>query len=149
MYPYTLPFLAGHSDFATTKRYVHPQIDTVRTAIEKAREARTSARIGQSGKKMAAASGRRRRVKLCGDKELSGAPGVTRTPDLLVRSQTLYPTELRAQRVGLFSIYRVGPSSATCFRSAFVLNDPAPVTQTPIAPRPMAWRHTAARSPGR
>ena len=26
-----------------------------------------------------------------------GAPGVTRTPDLLVRSQTLYPTELRAQ----------------------------------------------------
>src|ERR1700731_2687853 len=26
----------------------------------------------------------------------SGAPGGTRTPDLLVRSQTLYPTELRA-----------------------------------------------------
>src|SRR6476661_668254 len=29
---------------------------------------------------------------------LSGAPGMTRTCDLLVRSQTLYPTELRAQR---------------------------------------------------
>ena len=29
-----------------------------------------------------------------------GAPGVTRTPDLLVRSQTLYPTELRAQNRG-------------------------------------------------
>jgi len=28
---------------------------------------------------------------------LSGAPGGTRTPDLLVRSQTLYPTELRAR----------------------------------------------------
>ncbi len=28
-----------------------------------------------------------------------GAPGGTRTPDLLVRSQTLYPTELRARRV--------------------------------------------------
>ena len=27
-----------------------------------------------------------------------GAPGVIRTPDLLVRSQTLYPTELRARR---------------------------------------------------
>ena len=26
-----------------------------------------------------------------------GAPGGTRTPDLLVRSQTLYPTELRAR----------------------------------------------------
>src|SRR6516164_10885196 len=29
----------------------------------------------------------------------SGAPGGTRTPDLLVRSQTLYPTELRAHRM--------------------------------------------------
>jgi hypothetical protein len=28
---------------------------------------------------------------------LSGAPGEIRTPDLLVRSQTLYPTELRAR----------------------------------------------------
>src|ERR1700741_2374096 len=28
--------------------------------------------------------------------EKYGAPGGTRTPDLLVRSQTLYPTELRA-----------------------------------------------------
>ena len=26
-----------------------------------------------------------------------GAPGVTRTPDLLIRSQSLYPSELRAQ----------------------------------------------------
>ncbi len=29
---------------------------------------------------------------------LRGAPGEIRTPDLLVRSQTLYPTELRAHR---------------------------------------------------
>ena len=29
--------------------------------------------------------------------EKYGAPGGTRTPDLLVRSQTLYPTELRAR----------------------------------------------------
>ena len=29
---------------------------------------------------------------------LFGAPGEIRTPDLLVRSQTLYPTELRAQK---------------------------------------------------
>ena len=28
----------------------------------------------------------------------SGAPGGIRTPDLLVRSQTLYPAELRARR---------------------------------------------------
>ena len=30
--------------------------------------------------------------------EGSGAPGESRTPDLLVRSQTLYPAELRARR---------------------------------------------------
>ena len=29
---------------------------------------------------------------------ICGAPGEIRTPDLLVRSQTLYPTELRAHR---------------------------------------------------
>ena len=28
---------------------------------------------------------------------MSGAPGEIRTPDLVVRSHTLYPTELRAQ----------------------------------------------------
>jgi hypothetical protein len=31
----------------------------------------------------------------------NGAPGEIRTPDLLVRSQTLYPTELRARNAGL------------------------------------------------
>lgn len=34
--------------------------------------------------------------------EKYGAPGGTRTPDLLVRSQTLYPTELRAHPWLLF-----------------------------------------------
>jgi hypothetical protein len=32
--------------------------------------------------------------------EKRNAPGVTRTPDLLIRSQTLYPTELRARKAG-------------------------------------------------
>jgi len=27
--PYTLGYLAGHSDFSTTKRYMHPQAQTV------------------------------------------------------------------------------------------------------------------------
>ena len=40
MDPYTLAYLAGHSDFSTTKRYVHPQADTVRSAMERAHEAR-------------------------------------------------------------------------------------------------------------
>src|ERR1700758_5505601 len=30
MDPYTLAYLAGHSDFSTTRRYVHPQAHTVR-----------------------------------------------------------------------------------------------------------------------
>ena len=42
MDPYTLAYLAGHSDFSTTKRYVHPQADTVRSAMERAHEARGS-----------------------------------------------------------------------------------------------------------
>jgi integrase len=38
MDPYTLGYLAGHGDFSTTKRYVHPQDYTVRDAMERARE---------------------------------------------------------------------------------------------------------------
>src|SRR5208283_2364734 len=30
----------GHSDFSTTRRYVHPQADTVRSAMERARNGR-------------------------------------------------------------------------------------------------------------
>ncbi|MBM3763110.1 MAG: hypothetical protein FJW36_23055 [Acidobacteria bacterium] len=48
MDPYTLAYLAGHSDFATTKRYVHPQADTIRAAIEKAEEAQTRHKIRHS-----------------------------------------------------------------------------------------------------
>jgi integrase len=39
MDPYTLGYLAGHSDFATTRRYVHPQAHTIMEAIERARNA--------------------------------------------------------------------------------------------------------------
>jgi integrase len=37
MDPYTLAYLAGHSDFSTTRRYIHPQAHTVRAAMERAR----------------------------------------------------------------------------------------------------------------
>ena len=37
MDPYTLAYLAGHSDFSTTRRYVHPQAETIRAAMERAR----------------------------------------------------------------------------------------------------------------
>ena len=32
--PYTLAYLAGHSDFGTTRRYVHPNLNTAREALE-------------------------------------------------------------------------------------------------------------------
>ncbi|MEO8661315.1 MAG: tyrosine-type recombinase/integrase, partial [Bryobacteraceae bacterium] len=35
--PYTLACLAGHSDFSTTRRYVHPQAETIKAAMERAR----------------------------------------------------------------------------------------------------------------
>jgi integrase len=37
MDPWTLAHLAGHRDMAITKRYVHPQAETVRAAMERAR----------------------------------------------------------------------------------------------------------------
>lgn len=44
MDPYTLGYLAGHSDFSTTRRYVHPQVHTVREAIERARNGHDAAK---------------------------------------------------------------------------------------------------------
>jgi integrase len=35
--PYTLAYLAGHSHFGTTRRYVHPNLNTAREALERAR----------------------------------------------------------------------------------------------------------------
>jgi integrase len=37
MDPWTLAYLAGHRDMTITKRYIHPQIQTVLAAVERAR----------------------------------------------------------------------------------------------------------------
>jgi hypothetical protein len=37
MDPWTLAYLAGHRDMNITKRYVHPQEQTIMDAMEKAR----------------------------------------------------------------------------------------------------------------
>jgi hypothetical protein len=50
MDPFTLAYLAGHSDFSTTKRYVHPQAHTVRLAMERAREAQGRHNSGHKNK---------------------------------------------------------------------------------------------------
>ncbi len=51
MDPYTLAYLAGHSDFGMTRRYVHPQTETVRAAIERAQAAGGGHSFGHSDPK--------------------------------------------------------------------------------------------------
>ncbi len=48
--PYTLAYLAGHSDFGTTRRYVHPNLNTAREALEKARKAQGGHKSGHNPK---------------------------------------------------------------------------------------------------
>lgn len=38
MDPWTLAYLAGHRDMNITKRYVHPQEQTIRAAMDRAHE---------------------------------------------------------------------------------------------------------------
>lgn len=49
MDPYTLAYLAGYSDFSTTKRYVHPQKESVLAAMAKVAEVRDNCKSGYSG----------------------------------------------------------------------------------------------------
>lgn len=53
--PYTLAYLAGHSDFGTTRRYVHPNLNTAREALERARVAQGGHKFGHSAKNSATA----------------------------------------------------------------------------------------------
>ncbi len=57
MDPYTLAYLAGHRDFSTTRRYVHPQADTIRAAMERARKAQAGHNSGHSDEKLEKATG--------------------------------------------------------------------------------------------
>jgi integrase len=50
MDPYTLSYLAGHSSFVTTKRYVHPQADTVLTAMKRVKNAKGGYKSGYNPK---------------------------------------------------------------------------------------------------
>jgi integrase len=48
MDPYSLGYLAGHGDFSTTRRYVHPQAHTILEAIDRARNAQGGHRNGHN-----------------------------------------------------------------------------------------------------
>jgi len=89
MDPYTLAYLAGHSDFSTTKRYVHPQTETVLAAFERARQARTGHSFRHSDEKPAEAPCAPAAVTINDFSDLVGRGEWIRTTDLLVPNQAL------------------------------------------------------------
>jgi len=50
MDPWTLAYLAGHRDMNITKRYVHPQEQSIRVAMDRARVAASGHTFGHTGK---------------------------------------------------------------------------------------------------
>jgi integrase len=91
---WTLARIAGHSSIAISSRYVHPSED----AIQNAMSLLGGHKIGHSPKTEGIKHESRPPQLLKGMKK-SGAPGEIRTPDLLLRRQSLYPAELRARLV--------------------------------------------------
>jgi integrase len=89
MDPYTLAYLAGHSDFSTTKRYVHPQAETVRAAMERVHGAKGGHSFGHSKQKAAEAPSAPAAATNNDFSDLNGRGEWIRTTDLLVPNQAL------------------------------------------------------------
>ena len=89
MDPYTLAYLAGHSDFATTKRYVHPQAHTILEAMERVRKTADEHSFGHSDKKPAKSTDSLMTDNRMKREELDGRGEWIRTTDLLVPNQAL------------------------------------------------------------
>jgi integrase len=53
MDPYALAYYAGHTSFVTTRRYVHPNMETGRAAMERAREAQGGHKNGHNDDRVA------------------------------------------------------------------------------------------------
>ena len=51
MDPRTLAYLGGHRDMNLTKRYVHPQEQTIRAAMDRAQVANSGRTFGHTGQK--------------------------------------------------------------------------------------------------
>ena len=89
MDPYTLAYLAGHSDFSTTRRYVHPQVDTIREAMDRVRKARGGHNSGHSDLKPVQGTNAGNAANGMNVGELVGRGEWIRTTDLLVPNQAL------------------------------------------------------------
>ena len=101
---WTLSYLAGHRDMAIARRYVHPQLENILgTLLPQLAMNKTGIAPNQ--------------LILKGE---DGALGRIRTLGLLVRSQTLYPAELRARnRAGTSNVstWAVGVNPAAALFS--------------------------------
>jgi integrase len=62
MDPYTLAYFAGHGDFSTTRRYVHPNMESARAAIERAGAASGGHSSGHTGEMAKSAQSERETV---------------------------------------------------------------------------------------
>ena len=82
---------AGHSDFATTRRYVHPEVTTVLAAMEKAGAALGGHSFGHTEKTLGLVPAAAMPGTGYLYEGLGGTPERIRTSDLLLRRQTLYP----------------------------------------------------------
>ena len=89
MDPYTLAYLAGHGDFSTTRRYVHPQADTVREAMERARKAWGGHNSGHNDQKLVEPTNAGNADNGMDSDGLVGRGEWIRTTDLLVPNQAL------------------------------------------------------------
>jgi len=89
MDPYTLAYLAGHSDFSTTKRYVHPPANTVREAMERAQHARGGHNSGHTAEKLSEYTDTATQGNELNVEGIDGRGERIRTSDLLVPNQAL------------------------------------------------------------
>jgi hypothetical protein len=84
MDPYILGYLARHSDFSTTQRYVHPQAHTIIEAIERARNAQGGHNSGHKSERAAETPPAQTPVTSNDFSGLVGRGEWIRTTDLLV-----------------------------------------------------------------
>ena len=84
MDPYTLAYLAGHSDFSTTRRYVHPQKETVLDAMKRAQSEKGGHSFGHSSENAAKESSAPDALSSNDFNDLVGRGEWIRTTDLLV-----------------------------------------------------------------
>ena len=89
--------LMGHASIVTTIRYIHATDHGKRGAITVLSEYRQRHQRTDGRKFVAKESGRLYSLPQVVDP--TGAPGMIRTCDPLIRSQVLYPTELRVRSV--------------------------------------------------